>query len=388
MNCKKFLICVAIMIFVILLSSCVPKERQEGDWVYTIESEEVCITHYLNKMEHVKIPDEIDGFSVTRIEGNIFDSMAGFVESVVLPKNLKVIGKNAFRNCGMLKEIVIPPSVKTIEDGAFKGCKALENVIFEGRIYDVGRYALDETLWYENQPDGIIYIGKYAYACKGSYEKCCIKDGTTHVQVWGIDSDVVYIPESVVEIMPYAFAQSDIREIYFEDGTESLELGDYAFSWCDQLYSINFPQRLNKIGKYAFEFCTFSSVRVPGHITEIGEGAFSNCKNVKSVYVEGGLKVVSEKLFYGCSTLETIEMAEGVERVKSRAFSACPNVVNVTVPNSMKRMSSNAFWGQKRWNEPKYLHIIAEKGTYGEVFAHNHKFIFTEKGVTDNDINS
>ena len=68
---------------------------------------------------------------------------------------------DAFAHCKNLKNIKIPDSVTTIELGAF-----------------------NDTLWYNNQPDGLLYAGKVLYLYKGEMPentKITLKNDTSGI---------------------------------------------------------------------------------------------------------------------------------------------------------------------------------------------------------------
>ena len=228
-------------------------------------------------------------------------------------------------------------------------------------------------------PDGVVYIGKLAYTTKGNLDTCYIRSGTTHIKFGKVDFKTIYIPDTVIEIMPYAFAESKVENVHIADGENRLTIGEYAFSKCNNIKYLNFPTRLQSIGDYAFEFTPFGGVTIPNNISYLGEGAFSGCPNLKYATIECGINELPDKLLYNCEKLENVVVGEGVEYIGMRAFSKCPKLLNVELPESLKRMASNAFWMNK-WDEPETIHIIAKKGTYGEVFAHNHGFVFVEEG--------
>ena len=55
-------------------------------------------------------------------------------------------------------------------------------------------------------------------------------------------------------------------------------LGDWAFSQCSNLKSIDLPEGLTGIGGYTFYECSsLENLVLPGEITRIGEKAFGNC---------------------------------------------------------------------------------------------------------------
>ena len=70
------------------------------------------------------------------------------------------------------------------------------------------------------------------------------------------------------------------------NGLPVLEIGDYAFSSCASLTSINIPSSVTSIGEYAFYGCTsLTSINIPSSITSTGSFAFDRCTSL-TIYCE------------------------------------------------------------------------------------------------------
>ena len=53
---------------------------------------------------------------------------------IIFNKNVKVIGESAFEGLSTLTSITIPKSIKTIENNAFKDCENLEEMKYNGTV--------------------------------------------------------------------------------------------------------------------------------------------------------------------------------------------------------------------------------------------------------------
>ncbi len=62
------------------------------------------------------------------------------LQEIILPKNLKTIGSQAFFACDALKSITLPVSTDSVEASAFSQCSALESLTIEGNTY-LGAFA-------------------------------------------------------------------------------------------------------------------------------------------------------------------------------------------------------------------------------------------------------
>ena len=77
---------------------------------------------------------------VTRIEEYAFEDCSN-LESVVLPRSLRVIGDYAFSDCQSLTEIIMPDEVVEIGEGAFSGCFDLKSITIPDSVKKIGKDA-------------------------------------------------------------------------------------------------------------------------------------------------------------------------------------------------------------------------------------------------------
>ena len=159
--------------------------------------------------------------SVTTIGYDAFEGCTDLT-SVTISNSVTSIGGSAFRDCTGLTSVTIPNSVTSIGESVFYGCTALTSVTIPNSVTEIGRFAFEGTPWYNNQPDGVVYIGKMAYKFKGE-----MASGTA-----------INIKEGTVSICPSAF-----------------------------------------------EGCTaMTSMTIPNSVTSIGGSAFSGCTGLKKIY--------------------------------------------------------------------------------------------------------
>ena len=103
------------------------------------------------------------------------------IKELSIPQNVTSIGKAAFYGCESITEVTIPESITSIEPETFWYCTSLASISIPEGVTSIGRAAFDNTTWFNNQPDGMVYIGKVAYKYKGimpNNTEIVIKDGT------------------------------------------------------------------------------------------------------------------------------------------------------------------------------------------------------------------
>mgnify|MGYP004519606299 CR=1 FL=1 len=209
--------------------------------------------------------------------------------AVVIKDGTVCISDGAFEGCDSLTSVVIPNSVTSIGYYAFSGCTGLTSVTIPDSVSSVGWLAFEGTPWYNNHPDGMVYIGKVAYKFKGKMPSCtavAIKEGTVCICERAFDGCVslssVTIPNSVTSIGERTFMGcAGLSSVIIPNSVTSI--GGSAFS-CTGLSSVTIPNSVTSIDGAAFKGCTrLTSVTIGNSVTSIGEDTFSECTNLKKV---------------------------------------------------------------------------------------------------------
>ena len=91
-----------------------------------------------------------------------------YLTSISIPSSVSCIFDYAFYGCTNLTSISIPSSVTHIFDYAFYGCTNLTSISIPSSITHIGPDAFHNTGWYNNQPDGILYLGNCCLGYKGT----------------------------------------------------------------------------------------------------------------------------------------------------------------------------------------------------------------------------
>ena len=340
--------------------------------------ESIGINAFANSgITYINIPN-----SITSIESFVFEDCY-YLTSITIPNSVTSIEDGAFEYCSNLTSINIPTSVTSIGTCAFRGCSELLSITIPKSVTSIGEYAFDETGWYENQPEGLVYLGSFLYKYKGTMPtntKIKIKEGTKYIAnnaFWNCETlTSVTIPNSVISIGKSVFERCrDLTSITVEAGnaiydsrnncnaiieTESntlicgcmtttipnsvTSIGDYAFAGCLGLTSITIPNSVTSIGNFAFQSSSLTSITITNSVTSIGKGAF-NASSIVSITIPNSVTSIEYGTFHSCIKLGSITIPNSVKKIEAMAFYGCRDLTSITIPNSVTSIEEMAFAG-------------------------------------------
>ena len=188
-----------------------------------------------SSLTNITIPD-----SVTSIECEAFYNCSSLT-NITIPDGVTSIESETFYNCQSLSNIDISNSLISIGMDAFAHCKNLKNIKIPDSVTTIELGAFSDTLWYNNQPDGLLYAGKVLYLYKGE------------------------MPENT--------------KITLKNDTSGI--ADNAFSYCTNLTNIKIPDSVTIIGAWAFFSCpNLTAIEIPSSVIGIGVYALLGCGNL------------------------------------------------------------------------------------------------------------
>ena len=180
------------------------------------------------------------------------------VKAVVLPSELKIIGKGAFKN-NKLVVLDIPNKVTDVKEFAFLG-NELKSVTIANSVVNLEEGAFAENnLTAVNLPANITTIAKNLFSNNELVS--------------------ITIPNGVITIGSGAFKENNIESLSLPASVKKIE--GWAFA-VNRLKTILIPEGVTTIGIQAFYNNRLKTVTLPTTLSEIGTLAFSKNSNLET----------------------------------------------------------------------------------------------------------
>ena len=409
-----------------------------GDFeYYTLDDGTARILRYYGDGGRVEVPFIINGYTVTELDSIAFKNKDSITEviipdtvteigdeafykcenltSVTLPNSLKTIGEKMFYKCVSLKSIDIPDSVTSIGADAFGGCTSLKTISGGKNVTEVSVTALNETAWYKNQPNGVVYFNKIAYYLKGDCPSHVdIRQGTVSIgsSVFCYKSalESITLPDTLIKIGGSAFREcKNLNNVVLPNSVTSI--GYQAFYYCSALTSIVVPDSVTDIGSYAFdhtaiEFEVVDGIQYIGKVAYcyvnqnegypstltfkpgtvgIASGALSGT-NLWKVIIPDSVKVIGSGAFSLCKQLDKVTIGSGVRRIGAHAFVECERLDEVTIPASVWEIGEEAFGYVHKplslyYKRKDNFTIFGYTGSAAQQYAEDNDFDFVSLGA-------
>ena len=140
------------------------------------------------------------------------------------------------------------------------------------------------------------------------------------------------------------------------------------------------PSHIRSIAMFAFSSLKdLKTVVLHKDIKSIGQGAFQNCTNLRSVKglkTAQNLKIIAG--FSGCESLKSISLPDSIECVEYEAFTDCKNLTEINIPYGCWGISRRSFAGCEKLQTlqlPATMEVINEEAFAG---CENATIIFLE----------
>ena len=298
--------------------------------------------------DDIVIPSSIKGVKVRKINKSAFCDST--IESISLPNTITEIGTNLFDNCVNLKKIIIPSNVSL--DDIFKDymCPNLKELVFQDGsktlykgFYDTMTNITKLTLPHsietieEEAVSGFSGVVELTMSGHLSYynhfnntalkpTRVNILDQSLYICDYSFyKSDILsfYIPKSVEIIYRYAFANSSLQSIEFEEGSKLKSVQYCSFIGCNANV-LTLPKSVTHIGSYAFYKAKFETFVIPEGVTKILENTFSQSE-IKYITIPETVKEIEGSAFAKWAVLEEISFM-GLPKMDEAIFDECTSL--------------------------------------------------------------
>lgn len=156
---------------------------------------------------------------------------------------------------------------------------------------------------------------------------------------WAIEK--VLLPPTLKKIGTYAFQKTSLTSVNIPDNVETIEV--YAFSNARQLQELHLPDSLTSLGRYAFEECrSLRTVKIPTKLKEIPWYAFQYCSSLQSVELHDSITGIGDDAFRNCD-LREITLPKSTTWVGGYAFYGNANLSKVTLNEGLVDIWTYAF---------------------------------------------
>lgn len=85
-------------------------------------------------------------------------------------------------------------------------------------------------------------------------------------------------------------------------------------------------------------------VRVSKGVTNIGNAAFYDCSNLKTVVLNDTVETIGQYAFLNCENLVNIKIGNGVKTIGDYAFKLCKSLISITLPNTLEYLGYESFF--------------------------------------------
>ena len=121
-------------------------------------------------------------------------------------------------------------------------------------------------------------------------------------------------------------------------------IGNSAFENSKDLRSIVIPCSVTTIGDRAFYACEkLSSLTIPNNVVSIGDNAFMCCRTITTITIPENVNHIGRQVFTSCTNLKTAIFNNEIKSFGDCAFSNCQNLESVSLPIGLTVISGSTF---------------------------------------------
>ena len=259
------------------------------------------------------------------------------IYTVIIEPGITNVGSFAFWNCKKLEKIVISNTVKVIEDTAFGSCSNLETITI---------------------PNGVEQIDSYAFSDCENLKKVNISSSVNNISTSAF-SGCSNLSDFIVDSNNATFSSQD-GILFNKDRTLLIKcaegkagkyvipenvtnIGNGAFINCKKLTEITMSDSISNIESNAFSGSGIESINISNNVTIIREHTFDECRKMKSITLPNSITSIADYAFLLCTSLKSVKFSNKTSDIGNCAFFRCSELKSVTIPKSVKNIGVNAL---------------------------------------------
>lgn len=262
------------------------------------------------------------------------------VDTIVLGKNV-CINDTANSDCLRGKTLTFKDGVTALDNADFSFVE-FGKIIIPDCVTDIsGALFKDNSLLTE------VVLGKGVTVLPDNIFNNCgalSKINLENVKVIGdyAFQNAVYLSEvefsdKLEEIGEFAFASAALKNVSLADCENLTEIPQGAFYGCKDLTEIAPGDNIKCIGDNAFASTALESFQMPQKTESLGKYAFSNSK-LKIFKANALLKEIPEGCFNVCEGLTEVVLNEGLEKISAYSFTMCYSLESLEIPSSVTQI--------------------------------------------------
>ena len=253
------------------------------------KEEEVWSTKVTEEDLENAVEDEF-GVKYSKDWKRLLKAPLGLTGEYSIRKGVKVIGDRAFWHCNSLTNINISNSVTMIGDEAFLYCNSLTSINIPNSVTTIGSIVFYNCLSLTNItiPSSVVSINGNPF-----YEWYGILNNESKEFIY---EDHVLFNKNKTILIAYR-----AKETNYTIPNSVTTIGNWAFSCCKSLTTINIPNSVTTIGNEAFSSCeSLTNINIPNSVTTIGDSAFEFCESLITINIPNSVTTIGNEAFTGC----------------------------------------------------------------------------------------
>lgn len=280
-------------------------EKQEGDWDLTIDDEYTNLT----PSEGFEFESNGDGTCTLTKIGTCTDSVVVIPEKSPAGDTVTMIAEYAFYDAEDIESIIFAGRTMELDAKAFQSCSA-EKIVITGCDMVIGENAFSycEDIATISVDNSVLEIGSYAFYDSGddtvvTFADCNLDMDDKAFQSSCLVTLTITGCETVMGENTFSYCE-DLTDVTI--GAKSTEIGSYSFYDCSDLTNVSIAADSEDdsitilLDDKAFQSSGVQNVIIGRGSVELGDNAFSYCENLTSVEFKGSSLKVGDYAFYDC----------------------------------------------------------------------------------------